>query len=156
MAAKRPETSGEGNEEYTELVLVVHATNPAEAELFKAELEAAGIPAVLEQRSAAVAGVPDVGAGIPVLVPEDYADRAAEVIAEIESNQLEEEEVNETAELYGTNASEDLDDLDELDELDEDEDWDDEDDEDWDDEDEDDWDDEDEDEDWDDEDDEEY
>jgi hypothetical protein len=127
-----------GDRDYTELVLVVHANNLAEAELYRAELEAHGIPAVLEQGSAGVAGIPDVGAGIPVLVPEELADEAAEFIAEIETTKSEDHALDERDEILD-NEGEDAEDLDEkLDEdeedlddedLDEDEDWDDEDDE---------------------------
>ena len=118
--------------DYTELVLVVHANNLAEAELYRAELEAHGIPAVLEQGGAGVAGIPDVGAGIPVLVPEELADEAAEFIAEIETTKSEGHALDERDDILD-NEDEDLDedkkDLDDED-LEEDEDWDDEDDED--------------------------
>jgi hypothetical protein len=134
-----------GDRDYTELVLVVHANNLAEAELYRAELEAHGIPAVLEQSGAGVAGIPDVGAGVPVLVPEGLADEAAEFIAEIETTKSEDHALDERDEILD-NAGEDAEDLDEeLDEdeedlddedLEEDEDWDDEDDEDTEDEDE--------------------
>jgi hypothetical protein len=128
--------------DYTELVLVVHANNLAEAELYRAELEAHGIPAVLEQSGASVAGIPDVGAGIPVLVPEELADEAAEFIAEIETTKSEDHALDERDDILD-NEDEDLDekldedeeDLDDED-LEEDEDWDDEDDEDTEDEDE--------------------
>ena len=120
--------------DYTELVLVVHANNLAEAELYRSELEAHGIPAVLEQSGAGVAGIPDVGAGVPVLVPEELADDAAEFIAEIETTKSEDPALDERDEILDNEDDEDLDE-----ELDEDEeDWDDEDleeDEDWDDED---------------------
>ena len=125
-----------GNRDYTELVLVVHANNLAEAELYRAELEAHGIPAVLEQGGAGVAGIPDVGAGIPVLVPEELADEAAEFIAEIETTKSEDHALDERDDIEGEDAEdldekldEDEEDLDDED-LDEDEDWDDEDDED--------------------------
>jgi len=128
--------------DYTELVLVVHANNLAEAELYRAELEAHGIPAVLEQGGAGVAGIPDVGAGVPVLVPEELADEAAEFIAEIETTKSEDHALDERDDTL-ENEDEDLDEeLDEDEEdwddedLDEDEDWDDEDDEDTEDEDE--------------------
>ena len=121
--------------DYTELVLVVHANNLAEAELYRAELEAHGIPAVLEQGSAGVAGIPDVGAGVPVLVPEELADEAAEFIAEIETTKSEDHALDERDEILDNedeNLDEELDedeeDLDDED-LDEDEDWDDEEDE---------------------------
>jgi hypothetical protein len=146
-------------QEYTELVLLVHAANLPEAELFKTELAAHGIPAFLEGEGAGVAGIPDVGAGVPVLVPEEFADQAAELIAELESakpegNALDEkedlfdedddedeeeaEELDEVEDLDDDLDEEDDDDLDEDDDdLDEDEDWeedeDDDDDEDWDD-----------------------
>jgi hypothetical protein len=144
--------------EYTELVLLVHAANIPEAELFKTELSAHGIPAFLEGEGAGVSGMPDVGAGVPVLVPEEYADQAAELIAELESAKPEgnalddkenifeeedaegDEEVEEVEELEDDDLEEeedeDADDEDDLDE--EDDDWeeeddeeDDEDDEDW-------------------------
>jgi len=124
-----------GDRDYTELVLVVHANNLAEAELYRAELEAHGIPAVLEQGGAGVAGIPDVGAGIPVLVPEELADEAAEFIAEIETTKSEDHALDERDEILDNEdenldekLDEDEEDLDDED-LDEDEDWDDEDDE---------------------------
>ena len=52
------EGAAEEPREYTELVLLVHATNPSEAELFKTELESHGIPAVLEGEGAGVSGIP--------------------------------------------------------------------------------------------------
>ena len=131
-------------QEYTELVLLVHAANMPEAELFKTELSAHGIPAFLEGEGAGVAGIPDVGAGVPVLVPEEFADQAAELIAELESakpegNALvekedifeededaeEADEVDEVEELEDEDLEEDEDeDLDDEDDLDEeDEDW---------------------------------
>jgi hypothetical protein len=82
--AVKPPAEAEARD-YTELVLLVHAGNPAEAELIKSELEANGIPAMIEGEGAGVAGIPDVGAGVPVLVPEEFADQAAELIAELES-----------------------------------------------------------------------
>jgi hypothetical protein len=135
--------------EYTELVLLVHAANIPEAELFKTELSAHGIPAFLEGEGAGVSGMPDVGAGVPVLVPEEYADQAAELIAELESAKPEgnalddkknifeeedaegDEEVEEVEELEDDDLEEeedeDADDEDDLDE--EDDDWEEEDDE---------------------------
>jgi hypothetical protein len=125
-----------GESDYTELVLVVHANNLAEAELYRAELEAHGIPTVLEQGGAGVAGIPDVGAGIPVLVPEELADEAAEFIAEIETTKSEDKPLDDRDEILD-DENDNLEDADE--ELDEDEEeWDDEDleeDEEWDDED---------------------
>ncbi|MGB2753869.1 MAG: hypothetical protein WBD75_07625 [Phycisphaerae bacterium] len=111
--------------DYTELVLVVHANNLAEAELYRAELGAHGIPAVLEQGGAGVAGIPDVAAGIPVLVPEELADEAAEFIAEIETTKSEGHALDKRDDILD-NEGKDAEDLDEK--LDEDEeDWDDED-----------------------------
>ena len=77
---KEPEPS-----EFTELVRVAHAANLPEAELMKAELEANGIPAVLEGEGAGILGVPDLGAGVPVLVPEKFAKQATELIAAVEA-----------------------------------------------------------------------
>jgi hypothetical protein len=135
--------------EYTELVLLVHAANIPEAELFKTELSAHGIPAFLEGEGAGVSGIPDVGAGVPVLVPEEYADQAAELIAELESAKPEgnalddkenifeeedaevDEEVEEVEELEDEDLEEEEDDADDEDDLDEeDDDWEEEDDED--------------------------
>ena len=122
-----------GPVEYTELVLLVHAGNMLEAELFKAELEAHGIPTMLEGEGAGVAGIPDVGAGVPVLVPEELADEAAELIAELESTRPEGDDLDddETLDKRGEDL-EDIggDDLEELDSLDDDlddddDDWDD-------------------------------
>jgi hypothetical protein len=82
-APPRPKSETKDDpQEYTDLVLLVHAANQAEAELFKTELEAHGVPAVLEGEGSSLAGI---GAGVPVLVPEEFADQAAELIAEMES-----------------------------------------------------------------------
>lgn len=78
--------------EFTELVRVAHAANLPEAELLKAELEAHGIPAVLEGEGAGVAGIPNIGIGVPVLVPEKFAKQAAELIAEVEAARPEDSE----------------------------------------------------------------
>ncbi len=131
---RRGEVDGEETLEYTELVLLIHANNLPEAELLKAALQAHGIPAVLEGEGAGVAGIPDVGAGVPVLVPEELADEAAELIAELESakpairplgegNDLEGEEIPDQRE--GDLEDIDEEDIDELDSLDDDDDWDD-------------------------------
>jgi len=100
--------------EYTELVLLVHAANPAEAELFKTELGAHGIPAVIEGEGAGVAGIPDVGAGVPVLVPEEFADQAAELIAELESAKPEGHAVDAKENLFEDEEGQALDELDKL------------------------------------------
>jgi len=124
---EKPGTPAREPRDYSELVLVVHASNPAAAELCRAELEAHGIPAVLEQEGAGVAGIPDVGAGVPVLVPEEFADEAAEFIAEIESTKSEDKTVAERKDNT-PNEDEDLEDVEDLDEeLDEDEEWEDDD-----------------------------
>ncbi len=153
LPAGETEPAGEKTLEYTELVLLGHANSLPEAELVKAELQAHGIPALLEGEGART-GIPDVGAGVPVLVPEEFADQAAELIAELESaksairparygsvwigedDDLEDDEILDQRE--GDLEDVDEEDIDELDSLDDDDDWD-EDDED--DEDEDDWDD---------------
>jgi len=119
--------------EYTELVLLVHAANPAEAELFKTELGAHGIPAVIEGEGAGVAGIPDVGAGVPVLVPEEFADQAAELIAELESAKSEGHAVDAKENLFEVEEGRELDELDALEgddaeEDEEDEEWDEDDD----------------------------
>ncbi len=140
----------DGTPEYTELVLLVHAGNMIEAELFKAELEAHGIPTLLQGEGAGVAGIPDVGAGVPILVPEELANQAAELIAELESakpgeiafddDEILGERVGELEDIDDDDVSEldsldnDLrDDDDEEDEDDEDDNWDDDedDDDDW-------------------------
>ena len=136
LPAGETEPAGEETLEYTELVLLVHANNLPEAELFKAALQAHGIPALLEGEGVGVAGIPDVGAGVPVLVPEEFADQAAELIAELESarpairpvgedDDLEDEEILDQRE----GGLEDIDeeDVDELDSLDDEDDEDDED-----------------------------
>jgi hypothetical protein len=124
-------------QEYTELVLLVHAANMTEAELFKTELSAHGIPAFLEGEGAGVAGIPDVGAGVPVLVPEEYADQAAELIAELESAKPEGNALDEKEDIFEEDdEAEEVDELEEVEEL-EDEDLDEEEDEDLDEEDED-------------------
>jgi hypothetical protein len=147
----------DGTPEYTELVLLVHAGNMIEAELFKAELEAHGIPTLLQGEGAGVAGIPDVGAGVPILVPEELANQAAELIAELESarpdelafddDEILDERVGELEDIDDDDVSE-LDSLDndlrdDDDEDDSDDDWDDDEDdeEENDDEDDDDWDD---------------
>jgi len=152
-APNDPTQPDDGTPEYTELVLLVHAGNMIEAELFKAELEAHGIPTLLQGEGAGVAGIPDVGAGVPILVPEELANQAAELIAELESAKPGEIAFDDD-EILGERVGElediDDDDVSELDSLDndlrdddeeEDDDWDDEDNDDEDDED-DDWDDE--------------
>jgi len=147
LPAGETEPGGEETLEYTELVLLVHANNLPEAELFKAELQAHGIPAFLEGEGVGVAGIPDVGAGVPILVPEELADQAAELIAELESarpairlvgedDDLEDDEILDQRE--GDIEDIDEEDIDELDSLDDDEDddeddWDDDEDDDWDD-----------------------
>jgi hypothetical protein len=138
--AVRPPVEGEARD-YTELVLLVHAGNPAEAELIKTELEANGIPAVIEGEGAGVAGIPDVGAGVPVLVPEEFVDQAAELIAELESAKpegtaltdkdddvLDEDEDEEALEVVDEvdeveDEEADDEDLDDDDEDDEDDEW---------------------------------
>ena len=150
-APNDPIQPDDGTPEYTELVLLVHAGNMIEAELFKAELEAHGIPTLLQGEGAGVAGIPDVGAGVPILVPEELANQAAELIAELESakpgelalddDEILDERVGELEDIDDDDVSE-LDSLDNdlRDDDDEDDDWDDEDnddddeDDDWDDE----------------------
>ena len=95
-----PQTPGPDEHEYTELVLLVHAANMLEAELFKTELSAHGIPVFLEGEGAGVSGIPDVGAGVPVLVPEEYADQAAELIAELESAKPEGNALDEKENIF--------------------------------------------------------
>jgi hypothetical protein len=132
-----PQTPASDEQEYTELVLLVHAANMTEAELFKTELSAYGIPTFLEGEGAGVAGIPDVGAGVPVLVPEEYADQAAELIAELESAKPEGNALDEKEDIFEEeDKAEEVDELEEVEEL-EDEDLDDEEDEDLDEEDED-------------------
>jgi len=109
----------QGTPEYTELILLVHAGNLAEAELIKTELEANGIPAVVEGEGAGVAGLPDVGAGVPVLVPEEYADQAAELIAELESAKPEGNPLTEKDDDVFDEEDDELED--EIDEAEEDE-----------------------------------
>ena len=113
--------------EYTELVRVAHAANLPEAELMKAELEAHGIPAMLEGEGAGVLGVPDLGAGVPVLVPEEFAKKAAELIAKAEAAGPDDEDDEDEDEDNEEGDDEDDDDADEddeepLDDEDEDED----------------------------------
>ncbi|MGB2998054.1 MAG: hypothetical protein WBC59_05385 [Phycisphaerae bacterium] len=116
---KDPSDKSEGTEGCGELVPVAHAETSAEAKLIQAELQAHGISAVVEREKTAAGPDPvEVGAGLPVLVPEEFADEAAELIAELKSTQLEGNELNEDNDLPEN-------------EDDEPEDWDDED-EDWD------------------------
>jgi hypothetical protein len=98
-----------------DLVLVVHAANLTEGELFKSELEAQGIPAVIDGEGPTLAGV---GSGVPVLVPEEFADQAAELIAELESAQSEGRTVAEKDDLFEEEEDEELESVDELDSLD--------------------------------------
>ena len=118
--ADKPQPDDGETLEYTELVLLVHAGNLAEAELFKAELRAHGIPAMLEGEGAGVAGIPDVGAGVPVLVPEELANQAAELIAELESTRPEDDELENEAILDKREG--DLEDIDDWDDDDDEED----------------------------------
>ena len=103
--------------EYTELVLLVHAANIPEAELFKTELSAHGIPAFLEGEGAGVSGIPDVGAGVPVLVPEEYADQAAELIAELESAKPEGNALDDKENIFEEEDAEDDEEVEEVEEL---------------------------------------
>ena len=103
--------------EYTELVLLVHASNIAEGELIKTELESNGIPAILEGEGSGVAGIPDVGTGVPILVPEEYADQAAELIAELESTKPEGNTLVEKDDFF--EEDEDAEELEEVDEVEE-------------------------------------
>ena len=116
-----PPTPGPDEQEYTELVLLVHAANLVEAELFKTELSAHGIPAFLEGEGAGVSGIPDVGAGVPVLVPEEFADQAAELIAELESAKPEGNALDDKENIFEEEEeTEEAEDVDEVEELDED------------------------------------
>jgi|WetSurMetagenome_2_1015567.scaffolds.fasta_scaffold537450_1 hypothetical protein len=109
---------GRSTPKYSDLVLLVHAGNQAEADLYKTELEAHGIPAVLEGEGSSLAGI---GAGVPVLVPEEFADQAAEFIAELESAKPEDHAVDEKEELFEDEEERDeLEELDALEDLDED------------------------------------
>jgi hypothetical protein len=99
------------------LVLVAHAGNVDEAELYKTELEAHGIPAVVEGGGVGVAGMPSVGAGVPVLVPEGLADEAAELIAELESTRTEGMPLEGKEDIFDE-GNDELEDLDELDDDD--------------------------------------
>ena len=98
----------------SDLVLVVHAANLTEGDLFKTELQAQGIPAVLDGEGSSLAGV---GPGVPVLVPEEFADQAAELIAELESAKSEGRAVADKDDLFEEEEDEELDELDELDAL---------------------------------------
>jgi|WetSurMetagenome_2_1015567.scaffolds.fasta_scaffold08106_4 hypothetical protein len=100
---------------YSDLVLVVHAANLAEGELFKTELESQGVPAVIDGEGSSLAGV---GPGVPILVPEEFADQAAVLIAELESTKSEGCAVADKDDLFEEEEDEDLDELDELDSLD--------------------------------------
>jgi hypothetical protein len=121
-ADKEAKSVGKGPREYAELVLLAHAANLAEAELFKAELEAHGIPAILEGEGAPIAVTP--GAGVPVLVPEEFADQAAELIAELESAKPEGNALAEKEDLFDEeedldeDVDDDIEDIDEEDDLD--------------------------------------
>ena len=123
-ADKEAKSVGKGPREYSELVLLAHATNLAEAELFKAELEAHGIPAILEGEGAPIAVAPGAGAGVPVLVPEEFADQAAELIAELESAKPEGNALAEKEDLFDEeedldeDVDDDIEDIDEEDDLD--------------------------------------
>ena len=127
-----PPAPGRDEPEYTELVLLVHAANLPEAELFKTELSAHGIQAFLEGEGAGVSGIPDVGAGVPVLVPEEFADQAAELIAELESAKPEGNALDEKENIFEeeTDDAEDIEEVEELDDDDTEEEDDEEDDED--------------------------
>ncbi|MGB2938647.1 MAG: hypothetical protein WBD05_10710 [Phycisphaerae bacterium] len=116
VEGKDPSNKSEGTEGCGELVLVAHAETSAEAKLIQAELQAHGISAVVERERTA-AGPDPVEVGLPVLVPEDLADEAAELIAELKSTQLEGNELNEDNDLPENEDDEDED-------WDDDEDWD--------------------------------
>ncbi|HUS45739.1 MAG TPA: hypothetical protein VM219_06870 [Phycisphaerae bacterium] len=107
---KDPSDKPEGTEGCGELVPVAHAETSAEAKLIQAELQAHGISAVVErERTAAGPDPVEVGAGLPVLVPEEFADEAAELIAELESTQLEGNALNEDDNLLENEDDEDED-----------------------------------------------
>jgi transcriptional regulator with XRE-family HTH domain len=123
---KEARSKGKGPPEYPDLVLLVHATNLAEAELFKVELEAHGIPAILEGEGAPIAVTPGDGdgAGVPVLVPEEFADQAAELIAELESAKPEGNPLADKEDLFdeedelGEDVDDGIEDIDEEEDLD--------------------------------------
>jgi len=129
-----------------DLVFLIHAPSAEEAERYRRELLAHGIPAAVDDGWAG----PWVGfeSGVPVFVPATLADIAAEHVAELEFGRPEETAVvDEDDVLDETDDLEDLpdedldDDIEDLDDEDLDDDWDEDEDE-WDDED--DWEDEDE------------
>lgn len=115
----------------TSLVPVIYARNLTEAEFYKGLLTSNDIPAILEDASGEVIGLPEsvVGRGVPVLVPNAMLDEASEIIAEHqdteedkaldEFEELEEdEEFEDDDEEFEDDDEEEDDDLDELDELD--------------------------------------
>ena len=122
---KDAKPKGKGPPEYPDLVLLVHAANLAEAELFKVELEAHGIPAILEGEGAPIAVTPGDGAGVPVLVPEEFADQAAELIAELESAKPEGNPLADKEDLFDEEDELDEDVDDGIEDIDEEEDLDD-------------------------------
>ena len=102
--------------EAADLVLVAHADTLAEAEAYRAALATHGIAAVLEGEGEA-AEARDPGVGVPVLVPEERADEAAELIAELESTKTEGIALDEKDDIFDEEGDE-LEDLDELEDKD--------------------------------------
>jgi len=121
-----------GDPERENLVRVAQASNPTEAEPYRAELEAHGIPAILDPKGndpasgprrgdpyredphrGAGPGLPDGRqAGVPVRVPERLTDEAAELIAELETLQFESEDLTlQERDKPADDEREDLDDL---------------------------------------------
>jgi len=127
-AGQEPEAEeGAAAEEATSLVTVVHARNTKEAKTMKSILESAEIPAFIGQEEAdpGEAGRENEAvAGIPILVPEEMAGEAAEILAEAAMHEEEEdeedkdldedwEEEEEDEELLGEELLEDVDEEDE-------------------------------------------
>ena len=112
VAGAEPADAPETPEETTSLVTVVHTRNMKEAKTMKAVLEAAEIPAFIGQEDVDPDGPRETEAhgGVPILVPEELAGEAAELLAEAamrESND-EEDEADEDWEADDGDEDEDL------------------------------------------------
>ena len=124
MPAGNEDPSGESAT--MELVTVMQAHDMREAKTMKSILESAEIPAFIGAEDSDAEGGEETSAlqGIPVLVPEDMAGEAAEILADAAMDDEEEEEEELDEEEWDDEEDDDDDylDFDDLDDDEEDED----------------------------------
>ncbi|NLX58159.1 MAG: DUF2007 domain-containing protein [Phycisphaerae bacterium] len=117
---EKPEKGkADGDGTMTELVTVVQAPNLKEAQMMKSILESAEIPAFIGDDDTSGTGL----RGVPVLVPEDLAGQAAEILADAAMD--DEEFMDDDIDEEDDDFDEEWDDEDEDDLFDEDDDFDD-------------------------------